>query len=56
MVVEGRGMEVIEGKCFVKGLKQSGRKGIRMCFCETKVELCKVGVLYEVKRGDTCVR
>ena len=52
----GRGMEVIEGKWFVKGLKQSGRKGIRMCFCETKVELGKVGVLYEVKRGDTCVR
>ena len=44
-------MEVIEGKWFVKGLKQSGREGIRMCFCETKVELGKVGVLYEVKEG-----
>ena len=51
MVVEGRGMEVIEGKWVVKGLKQSGREGIRMRFCETKVELGKVGVLYEVKRG-----
>ena len=56
MVVEGRGMKVIEGKWLVKSLKQSGRKGIRMCFCETKVELGKVGVLYEVKGGDTCVR
>jgi len=49
-------MEVMEGKWFVKGLKQSDREGIRMYFCETKVELGKVGVLYEVKRGDTCVR
>ena len=44
-------MEVIQGKWLVKSLKQSDRKGIRMCFCETKVELGKVGVLYEVKRG-----
>jgi len=56
VVVEGRGMKVVEGKWFVQGLKQGGRKGIRMCFCETKVELGKMGVLYEVKRGDTCVR
>jgi len=49
-------MKVIEGKWLVKGFKQSGRKGIRMCFCETKVELGKVDVLYEVKGGDTCVR
>ena len=40
-VVEGRGMEVMEGKWLVKSLKQSGRKGIRMYFCETKVELGK---------------
>ena len=51
MVVEGRGMEVMEGKWLVKSLVQSARKGIRMYFCETKVELGKVGVLYEVKRG-----
>ena len=51
MVVEGRGMEVIEGKWFVQGLQQSGKEGIRMCFRETKVELCKVGVLYEVRES-----
>ena len=39
MVVEGREMKVIEGEWLVKSLKQSSRKGIRMCFCETKVEL-----------------
>jgi len=49
-------MKVIEGEWLVKSLEQSRRKGIRMCFHETKVELGKVGVLYEVKWGDTCVR
>ena len=31
-------MEIMEG---IKSLKQSGRKVIRMYFCETKVELGK---------------
>ena len=56
MVVEGRGMKVIESEWLVQSLEQSSRKGIRMHFCETKVELGKVGVLYEVKGGDTRVR
>ena len=37
MVVEGREMKVIEGEWLVKSLKQSSRKGIRMCFCKTEV-------------------
>ena len=49
-------MKVIEGEWLVESLKQSSRKGIRMCFYETKVELGKVGVLHEVKGGNTCVR
>ena len=44
-------MKVAEGEWLVKSLEQSSRKGIRMCFCETKVKLGKVGVLYEVKGG-----
>jgi len=32
VVVEGRGMKVVEGEWLVKSLKQSSRKGIRMCF------------------------
>ena len=40
-------MEVMEGKWLVKSLKQGGRKGIRMYFCETKVEL---GRLYDLHR------
>ena len=55
MVVEGRGVEVVEGEWFVKSLEQSSRKSIRLCFCGTKVQLGKVGVLYEVKGGDTSV-
>jgi len=34
-------MEIMEGMWLVKSLKQSGRKVIRMYFCETKVELGK---------------
>ena len=40
----------------VKSLEQSSRKGIRPCFCETKVSLGKVGVLSEGKDGGTSVR
>jgi len=56
VVVEGRGMKVVEGEWLVKSFEQSSRKGIGMCFCETKVQLGKVGVLYEIKGGDTRVR
>ena len=31
-------------------------KGVRPCFCETKVQLGKVGVLYQGKGGGTSVR
>jgi len=37
VVVEGRGIKVVEGEWLVKSLEQSSRKGIRMCFYETKV-------------------
>jgi len=37
VVVEGRGMKVVEVEWLVKSLEQSSRKGIRMCLCETKV-------------------
>jgi len=30
-------VEVAEGESHVKSLEQSSRKGIRPCFCETKV-------------------
>ena len=55
MVVEGRGVEVVEGEWLVKSLERSSRKGIRLCFCETKVQLGKVDVLYQGKVGDTSV-
>jgi len=56
VVVEGKGVEVIEGEWLVEKLERSSRKGIRLCFCEAKVSLGKVGVLYEVKGGDNSVR
>ena len=56
MVVKSREMKVVEGEWLVKSLEQSSRKGVRMCFCKTEVQLGKVGVLYEIKGGDTCVR
>jgi len=37
VVAESRGMNVVEGEWLVKSLKQSSRKGIRMCFCKTEV-------------------
>ena len=50
------GWRLLRANGLFKSLEQSSRKGIRLCFCETKVSLGKVGVLYEIKGGDTSVR
>jgi len=36
VVVGGRGVKVVEDEWLVQSLEQSSRKGIRLCFCETK--------------------